>query len=524
VAPKRAHTRANQEGPLTTPVPDPEKIISKGKYLQRQASESAKAIDSGIQTDPPSFISKKTLVESPTAETHNSQEIENLSQILKVEEPSLSSNIIDSVLEVDVSSHPKEIITGSSQQKETSSSYSLNSSPIKPTEGVLYTHTNMHVLKDILHDLSSKGEENLSLLLSQFYKASYFSPISENSAQGEVRQPFYFNSVIPSPPSSPTSSSSVSTPKTAMAAPLTKMEHILANRYAPFVLPNPLSAMPTGDYQKYMPNFTRAGDYTAEEHIEAFYAHAENINISKEDVWTRVFIQSLDGQSQKWFKELPANSVTGIEQLDEVFLKQWGERRDLLYYISEFGNLKREDGESVLDFIKRFNRMFGKIPAEIKPSDASAKITFSVAFDLDFCLILREIRSATLSLMQDAALEVESNITASQKLKGKVERNKSVVESSSSYNSKMENMAKMLDNLTSEMSKLKVQNQQPAREKEPNDFSSRNPNAFPYRRNNPQVQILQRDRNATDDQRIRPPFQNAMLDEEQQPSPDRRSR
>jgi hypothetical protein len=126
--------------------------------------------------------------------------------------------------------------------------------------------------------------------------------------------------------------------------------------------------------------------------------------------------------------------------LDAAFLKHWGERRDLLYYISEFGNLKRGDGESVSDFIKRFNKMFGKIPAEIKPSDASAKITFSAAFDAEFCLILRERRSATLALMQDAALEVESNITASQKLKGRAEKKKSVVESSSSSNSQMEKM------------------------------------------------------------------------------------
>jgi hypothetical protein len=110
--------------------------------------------------------------------------------------------------------------------------------------------------------------------------------------------------------------------------------------------------------------------------------------------------------------------------------------------------------------------------------------------------------------MQDVALEVESNIIASQKLKGRDERKKSVVESSSSSNTKMEKMAKMLDSLTSEMSKLKVQNQQPARAKEPNAFAPRNPNAFPYRRNNPQVQILQRDRNAANDQRIRLPLQN----------------
>ena len=78
----------------------------------------------------------------------------------------------------------------------------------------------------------------------------------------------------------------------------------------------------------------------------------------------------------------------------------------------------------------------------------------------------------------------------------------------------MEKMEKMLDSMTSEMSKLKVQNQQPAREKETNTFAPRNPNDFPYRRNNPQVQILQRDRNPVDDQRVRPPFQNAVLDED----------
>jgi hypothetical protein len=51
------------------------------------------------------------------------------------------------------------------------------------------------------------------------------------------------------------------------------MEQILANRYAPLVFPNPLSSMPTGDYQKYMPKFTGSRDYTAEEHIEYFYAY-----------------------------------------------------------------------------------------------------------------------------------------------------------------------------------------------------------------------------------------------------------
>ena len=62
---------------------------------------------------------------------------------------------------------------------------------------------------------------------------------------------------------------------------------------------------------------------------------------------------------------------------------------------------------------KIFNKMFGKILAEIKPADTSTKITYANAFDSEIRLLLRERRPASLSLMQDATLEVESNIVAS---------------------------------------------------------------------------------------------------------------
>ena len=119
-----------------------------------------------------------------------------------------------------------------------------------------------------------------------------------------------------------------------VARQLTKMERILVASYAPLNFPNRLSAMPTGDYLKYMPKFTGEGDFTTEEHLEAFYSYADNINIEQEDVWIRVFVQSLYGQARKWFKELPIGLVAGIEALDDIFLKHWGERRDHLYYIT----------------------------------------------------------------------------------------------------------------------------------------------------------------------------------------------
>ena len=100
------------------------------------------------------------------------------------------------------------------------------------------------------------------------------------------------------------------------------------------------------------------------------------------------------------------------------------QRTTCLLLITEFNNLKRENGESVSNFTKRFNNMYNKIPTEIKPTDTSVRITYANAFESDFFLLLRERRSASLSLMQDATLEVESNIVASQKVKGKIDRKK----------------------------------------------------------------------------------------------------
>ena len=128
------------------------------------------------------------------------------------------------------------------------------------------------------------------------------------------------------------------------------------------------------------------------------------------NVWMRIFINSLEGEARKWFRALPYGSIDGIEALDNTFLRQWGDKKDFMYYMIEFGSLKRKEGEFVSDFSKRFNKMYNKIPTEIKPSEASAKITYASAFDPDFYLLLRERRATTLAHIQDAAIEVESNI------------------------------------------------------------------------------------------------------------------
>jgi hypothetical protein len=109
------------------------------------------------------------------------------------------------------------------------------------------------------------------------------------------------------------------------------------------------------------------------------------------------------------------------DALEDAFLRQWGERKDHLYYLTEFGSLRKNNSKIVMEFIQRFNKLYNKIPAKVKPSQPTAKVTFVGAFKLDFALLLRERRGATLNRMQDDAIEIESNMMASGKLKAKLE-------------------------------------------------------------------------------------------------------
>jgi hypothetical protein len=192
----------------------------------------------------------------------------------------------------------------------------------------------------------------------------------------------------------------------------------VAARYAPLVLPVPLHDLPE-NYMKNLPKFTGEGDLTAAEHINFFDQFADILGLEHEDVYSRLLVQTFEGKVRTWFRGLAAGSIPSYDELENTFIRQWGERKDHLYYLTEFGALRKKNSESVLEFTQRFNKLYNKIPTEVKPSQPAAKVTFAGAFDPDFALLLRERRSVDLTKMQDDALEIESNMMASGKMKAK---------------------------------------------------------------------------------------------------------
>jgi hypothetical protein len=203
-----------------------------------------------------------------------------------------------------------------------------------------------------------------------------------------------------------------------------RMDEIVAARYAPLILPRVMFTFAQNYYMRYLSRFNGDGGVIVEDHLSSFYIFADNFNVEHPDVWMRLFVQSLDGEARKWFGSFPPNSIFDIVDLDDAFLKHWRDNKDFIYYITEFGALKRKQGESIPDFTKRFNQMYGKIPDDIKPSETSSKITFANTFDAKFSLLPRERRDSTLNLMQDVAIEAESNILAVDKLKSRSDRDR----------------------------------------------------------------------------------------------------
>ena len=120
--------------------------------------------------------------------------------------------------------------------------------------------------------------------------------------------------------------------------------------------------------------------------------------------------------------------------------------------------------------------------------------------------------------MQDAALEVESNIVASDKLRGKSDRDrrKNRVESSTFdsfvVHSQVDELNKLVKSLSTEIEKLKSEGKHTYRNAQNND------NKGNYRRPNNAPQIFPRDpRNKErDDQRVQAPLQNNLVEDEEE--------
>ena len=84
--------------------------------------------------------------------------------------------------------------------------------------------------------------------------------------------------------------------------------------------------------------------------------------------------------------------------------------------LSEFYSLRRDEGEEISNFNRRFASFYYNMPKEVKPLENTAKIYYATTFPPDLSLLLLERKSTTLQQMFVDCLEVEENLKMSRKL------------------------------------------------------------------------------------------------------------
>ena len=78
--------------------------------------------------------------------------------------------------------------------------------------------------------------------------------------------------------------------------------------------------------------------------------------------------------------------------------------------------MKRQRDETITMFNKRFHNLYYKMPKEIQPTEAVAKLCYATTFHPDLSFLLMERRLVTLQQMFSDAQEVEDNFEAYGKL------------------------------------------------------------------------------------------------------------
>jgi hypothetical protein len=186
-----------------------------------------------------------------------------------------------------------------------------------------------------------------------------------------------------------------------------------------------------------------------------------------------------------------------------------GGKENPLQILSEYENIRKNQGETVHDYYTRFNNLYNAIPADINPPQGLAVIKFPDGFDDDMSYQLRERNSATLEHMHKSVVSVEANILAKRERK-RIERRVMIKEepSTSSSDAKLDSLARAMEKM---MERLTITNRNPPRENQAAP-QIRNQN---FRRNPPQIrqrELRDQREQRGPDQQIRPPLQENYAD------------
>jgi hypothetical protein len=163
--------------------------------------------------------------------------------------------------------------------------------------------------------------------------------------------------------------------------------------------------------------FTGSDGERVEFHVNNFYSYfgLHPIGDDAEDVVMKLFPTTLHGNAKKWYDDLPDASITSMNQLEEVFLKEWGIRLgDISVLLKIFEHIKQAENETLFDFQSRFEGTLCQIPRSHHPEDKYIVHLYTHAILAHLGLPLSKRGPRMLNEAYDMATGIERNISLSR--------------------------------------------------------------------------------------------------------------
>jgi hypothetical protein len=156
--------------------------------------------------------------------------------------------------------------------------------------------------------------------------------------------------------------------------------------------------------------------YKAATHVNNFYSYfrLHPVDDDAEDVVIKIFPTTLHGNAKRWYDDLPNASITSMNQLEEVFLKEWGIRLgDISILLKRIEHIKQAENETLFDFQSRLEGTLCQIPRSHCPEDKYIVYLYTHAILGHLGLPLSKRGPRTLDEAYDMAIGIERNIPLS---------------------------------------------------------------------------------------------------------------
>ncbi|GKV30944.1 hypothetical protein SLEP1_g39705 [Rubroshorea leprosula] len=99
---------------------------------------------------------------------------------------------------------------------------------------------------------------------------------------------------------------------------------------------------------------TYDGTKDPDDHLHAFYSCMQAQNAS-DALMCKIFPSTLRGNARTWYYSLPSRSINSYTELSSAFATKFSSRRLIRKTTSELMRVKQRDGESLKNFMSRFN-------------------------------------------------------------------------------------------------------------------------------------------------------------------------